>query len=214
MFSVVLARRDLREHDQVITLYTLENGKVEVLARGIKKILSKNSAFLEPGSLVNAEIIPGKEFSHLGSVELVDIATSVRKNISSLSLLLWSVELIKNLVREGEADVRLFKLIVEWIKFLDSKEGNISRNVVFIADIFVCKIFSFLGFDITKDEVIEPAIRNDLQIILKADWSKIIKLELDKKNFQTLHNIIFKFAEFHGEKKLINWAKLAYFSPK
>ena len=72
MLSIVLARRDFKENDQIISLFTEEKGKMEVLARGVKKIVSKNSAFLEPFFLVEAEIIPGKEVFHLGSVQPVN----------------------------------------------------------------------------------------------------------------------------------------------
>ncbi|MFZ2978199.1 MAG: DNA repair protein RecO, partial [Candidatus Magasanikiibacteriota bacterium] len=69
MKAIVLSRRDFREADQIISLYTLEKGKMEILARGIKKITSKNSAHLEPFSLVEAEIIFGKELNYLGAVQ-------------------------------------------------------------------------------------------------------------------------------------------------
>jgi DNA repair protein RecO (recombination protein O) len=48
MMAIVLSRRDFRENDQMIVLYTLEKGKIEALAKGIKKTVSKNAAFLEP----------------------------------------------------------------------------------------------------------------------------------------------------------------------
>ena len=78
MQSIVLSRRDFRENDQVVSFYTLEQGKVEVLARGVKKILSKNAAFLEPFCFVEAEIIAGKEIMHLGSVQPINIFKNIR----------------------------------------------------------------------------------------------------------------------------------------
>ena len=63
MLAFVLSRRDFREYDQSISLYTLEKGRLEVLARGVKKILSKNAAHLEPFCLIEAEIIQGKEIA-------------------------------------------------------------------------------------------------------------------------------------------------------
>ena len=61
MLSIVLNRHDFRENDQMVSLYTKERGKVAVLAKGIKKITSKNSASLMPFSLLEADILPGKE---------------------------------------------------------------------------------------------------------------------------------------------------------
>ena len=48
MQAIVLSRRDFREFDQMISLYTREQGKLELLARGLKKVTSKNAAHLEP----------------------------------------------------------------------------------------------------------------------------------------------------------------------
>ena len=42
MLAIVLSRRDFREFDQIVSLYTKEKGKLEVLARGVKKITSKH----------------------------------------------------------------------------------------------------------------------------------------------------------------------------
>ena len=53
MIAVVLGRRDFHEADQIISCYTKEKGKVELLARGVKKITSKNSAHLEQFSFVD-----------------------------------------------------------------------------------------------------------------------------------------------------------------
>ena len=45
MLSIVLARRDFKENDQIISLFTEEKGKMEVLARGLKKLSVKIRLF-------------------------------------------------------------------------------------------------------------------------------------------------------------------------
>jgi len=61
MYAFVLRRNNIRENDQLVSLYTWEKGKVEALARGVKKTISKNAAYLEPFFLIEAEILPKKE---------------------------------------------------------------------------------------------------------------------------------------------------------
>jgi len=41
MLAIVLNRRDFREFDQIISFYSQEHGKIEALARGIKKLQVK-----------------------------------------------------------------------------------------------------------------------------------------------------------------------------
>ena len=86
MQTIVLSRRNIREADQIISLYSLEKGKVEVLAKGIKKITSKNSAHLEPFCFSEIEIIPGKELDHLGSTQSLNSFLNIRNNLEKKRL--------------------------------------------------------------------------------------------------------------------------------
>lgn len=54
VMAVILRQEDWREHDSMITMYTRERGKLEVLARGLRKIESKLASHVEP--LMTAEI--------------------------------------------------------------------------------------------------------------------------------------------------------------
>ena len=82
MEAIVLSSRDFREFDQIISLYTKEQGKLELLARGVKKIISKNSAHLEPFSNVFIEIAKGKEIDHLTKVVPIMFFPNIRKDLS------------------------------------------------------------------------------------------------------------------------------------
>lgn len=206
MLSIVLARQNIREYDQIITLYTWENGRIEVLARGVKKLLSKNSAYLEPGSLIDAEIIPGKELSHLGSVEPVDLFPSIRKNIYQLTLLIWSMDFVKNLTHDGERDDRIFKMLLGWLKFLDSK--LVIHQLVLIADVFAIHFFNILGFDIVYEKKEDYDLGDDLKLLASTQWNSINSLEIKDKQKLTIHNAIYRFALYHGEKSCQDWAAL------
>ena len=82
MKAIVLSRRDFRESDQIISLYTKEKGKLELLARGVKKITSKNSAHLEPFSLVDIDIAYGKEFNHLTKVQPIEYFKNIHGKVT------------------------------------------------------------------------------------------------------------------------------------
>ena len=82
MQAITLSRRNFREFDQIVSLYTEDLGKVELLARGIKKITSKQAAHVEPFSLVTLEIARGKEVDHLTKVQTVMCAVKVAALLS------------------------------------------------------------------------------------------------------------------------------------
>jgi len=207
----VIGRNDWREYDQIVSLYTLESGKVEVLARGIKKILSKNSAFLEPGNLVEAEVIPGKELNHLGSVQVANGFSGLRKSEKGNTILSFSLYIFSNFITHQEKDERVFKLVYRWLDFLDSNKVG---SVIFSLDVFVIKLLAALGFDISAEEKVGKEIKKDLELIVAGNWEIINRLKFEGGEAEILHNIVYQFCLYHAQKKVNDWAKLAYFSGK
>ena len=142
MLSIILSRKDFRESDQIISLYTKENGKLELLARGVKKITSKNSAHLEPFSLVDAVVEKGKEIDHLTKVQPVEFFSSIRKNMEKSLVAGYIVSLVNKLTHAGEKEERIFELLLGWLKFVESL--GVFNSV--LVDGFIIRLLDCLGF--------------------------------------------------------------------
>lgn len=142
MEGIILSRRDFRENDQIITLYTAEKGKMEVLARGVKKIVSKNSAHLEPCFLVDVEILSGREINHLTKVQPINIFKNIRHDLHKLLIAGYTIDLANKFLQNGEKDERIFYFLREWLEFLDQ---NREQGSVF-AYSFILKLLFLLGF--------------------------------------------------------------------
>lgn len=208
MLSIVLRRTDFREYDQMITFYTLEAGKVEVLARGVKKILSKNAAYLEPFCFVEAEIIPGKkEYAHLGSVNPIDIFKNIRSDFQKSLAAKYIVTLVDKTVRVGEPDKRIMALLKSWLEWIDQPVvAPADFKMILAIDVFVVKLFYLLGFDITAMHQTE-ILNQKLEVLLRGNWK-----EIEGFSGESCHKIIYQFALYHSEVKLSDWIKLAEIS--
>jgi len=222
MQSIILSRRDFRENDQIISFYTLEHGKVEALARGVKKILSKNSAALEPFCFVEAEIIPGKkDLAHLGSVTPINIFKNIRADLEKSLMAGYLVKLIDKLIHPNEPDRRIFELLTGWLEWVDNApviptepegraeeslssqrfrdphstvdQGRLSTALGMTIDAFVTKLLYILGFGVDG-------------ILVQKGWEEISKMPFDKK----LHDKIYHDLVLHTDIKVKDWAwKLA-----
>jgi DNA repair protein RecO (recombination protein O) len=142
MESIVLARHDFREWDQIISLYTKDAGKQEVLARGVKKIVSKNAAHLEPFSFVLVGIVPGKEIDHLTKVQSVDSFPNIRKDMTKSLSAQYVVSLANKMLQPNEPDKRVFELLKSWLRFV--AESDMVAEI--LIDGFVVKLLGLLGF--------------------------------------------------------------------
>lgn len=142
MLAIVLSRRDFREFDQLVSLYTEEQGKVEPLARGIKKITAKNAAALEPFALLEAEIAPGREIDHLTRAQTRENFVNIRQELAKTALASFALKLMDSLVGQKAPDPRIFELLLGLLRFIDrAAEARFS-----LLDAFALKLCGCLGF--------------------------------------------------------------------
>lgn len=140
MKAIVLSRRNFREYDQIISFYTEEFGKQEGLARGVKKIVSKNAAHLEPCFLVEIEMVPGKEIAHVIKSIALDIFPRIRSDIQKSMTAQYIVSLVHKMTDVGQMDRRIYYLLLDTLQHLSEDAGS-----SMLIDAFVLRFFSLLG---------------------------------------------------------------------
>ena len=208
MLAFVLSRRDFREYDQIVSLYTLEKGKMEVLARGVKKILSKNAAHLEPFCLVEAEIIQGKEINHLGSVAPIELFKNIRKDLKKSLVCGCVVKTFDHLLHNEERDRRIFDLSKSFLEFIEQDKSVIIRSGILL-DALVIKLFNLLGFDILAAPQLDDNLKKEIGWLSRGHWRVAQNMELLVNKEKKIHDLIYKFAVYHSEKGLKNWSGIA-----
>ena len=198
MFSFVLARRDFREYDQLISLYTLEKGKVEALARGVKKIGSKNTAALEPFSFIEAELVQGRELTHITKAVPTDYFARIRSDLKKSLLAGYIMDLADKILQPGLPDKNIFYLLKNWLEFLDETDAPEPA----LADAIVARFFILLGFDIRETEGLPVKTKENLEFLATAGWPDIGQDRVFS------HRLIHKFAVYQAERPLADWAKI------
>lgn len=135
--AFVLDREDFKEHDGMVHLYTEELGKVSARARGLKKILSKSSAHLEPLNVVRVRLMHMKS----GHFQIIDVLphheVSVRekkKDKKQCEMLLAMATFIDKMTCELHPDHYLWNVIKKIIG-IDVDEATMYR--------FLLKAFGF-----------------------------------------------------------------------
>jgi len=144
MMAVVLKRTDFREFDQMISVYTKDKGKLILLARGVKKITSKNAAHLEPFCFVMIEVAPGREIDHLTKVVSIDLFVNSRRDFDKSLAASYAVSLLDKLTEVGEPDRKIWEATLSWLRHLE-KLDNLD-NLVALVDSYTVTLLYCLGF--------------------------------------------------------------------
>lgn len=150
MHAIVLSRRPYREFDEMISLYTYDHGRVEALARGNKKIVSKQSPWLEPFSVIECALIPGRGIDHLAKTQSVEYFAAIRADITKSLAAGWAVSLTRSLTPECVPDRQIWFALKSWLEFLAKNNGA----PLLLWDSYAMVLMRLLGFVPQLDECV------------------------------------------------------------
>ncbi len=131
------------ESDQIVTLYTLEFGKVKGIAKGAKRSRKRFGARLETGAYVQATFFD-KETSglvRLSHCDLIRPFDGLREDIHKLAWASYFIELVNEMTAERIQDKPLFRLLIAFLNLIN--RGILKEEV---QRIFEIRFLSHLGY--------------------------------------------------------------------
>ncbi len=146
--GIVLKKGDRGAADQVILLLTKNFGKVEILARGIRKIRAKLRSRITLFSLVEIEFIQGRRYKILTDTTLIRKFLFEGVDFYRLELLGKISENLDALLPPGIHEKTLWQLVSESFEKLSDSELNRNQQwkMEKIYYDFLWRFFSLLGY--------------------------------------------------------------------
>lgn len=138
--AFVIRRINVGEADRFITLFTRENGKIDVLAKGVRKITSRRTSFLEPLNLIHFTTVKTKKNYVLTEIELLESAYHLKQDLVSMQLVFVMCELVDKLCPPWQKNQGVFDLFFSTIEKL---KNSPTRSPLFD---FQVDMLSLLGF--------------------------------------------------------------------
>ena len=92
--AIVLRQRKLGEADKIVTLYTSHQGKVDAVAKGVRRTKSRLAGHLEPLTLGSYMLAEGRELDIVTQAETVDAFAGLRADLDRVSRGLYCAELV------------------------------------------------------------------------------------------------------------------------
>ena len=152
--AIILNSSPYRESDTLITVFSLDFGRLSLVVRGAKKISSKMAGHLEPMTIAKIMIIKGRGFSYVGGALGEKSFLAIREDLNKLFYAGKIMALFSSLVKENEKDERLFSLLSRYLELIDEeKEFNKDLGELF----FLRFSLSFL-----KEAGYQPELNNCL----------------------------------------------------
>lgn len=139
--GIVLKTSKLGEADKIITILSPKNGKIQAVAKGIRKTKSKFGARLEPFTYVNLLLYEGKSLDIITQVEIITSFKQIRNDLDKVTRGGVMLELINKSTQMGEKAERIFYLLLNSLKQL----ARTNNYELFLAA-FQIELMSILGY--------------------------------------------------------------------
>jgi DNA repair protein RecO (recombination protein O) len=149
----IINKTDRGESDRILTIFTEDFGKLELLAKAERKIKSKLRAGLELFYLSEIEFIQGKVYKTLTDSILIESFPGIRKDLGKLKIAHQISDLLDDLVKGEELDQRIWQLLNETFEVLNNwnienslKIENLKLKIVYYY--FLWNFLSILGYQL------------------------------------------------------------------
>jgi len=147
--GIILGKRDVGETDRIYTIYTLESGKIRVLAKSVRKANAKLAGFLENFNLAEIFVAKSQGMGKITGSLVISNFSEIRNNLEIVRSVFDSIELLDKLIKDENGDQKIFQLLQEYLETMNNvaKENNQDKNEI-ISLGFAFKLFGELGYKI------------------------------------------------------------------
>ncbi len=175
--GIVLKRRNFGEADRILTIFTLQKGKLSILAKGVRRITSRRAGNVELLNRVALYLYQGKGMPVLTEAESIENFPSLKENLKLSTVAFHIIELVDKLTAENQENRILYEHLKQVLKRLEKNP----RQVLIRA--FEVKILSNLGF-------LSFLGANILEKLESDSWDEIEKIQLNEKEALELERIL------------------------
>jgi len=119
--SFVLSSLDYGDSDRIVSLFTLEHGRIKAFARGARKSRRRFGPALEPFARIDAQARIKEGLSSLQQADIVCIYPAIRADLGRIAHALYACELVDVITPEGHPLPRLYRLLAAYLDRLETE---------------------------------------------------------------------------------------------
>ncbi|HWQ28426.1 MAG TPA: DNA repair protein RecO [Dehalococcoidia bacterium] len=114
--AIVLRQRKLGDTDKIVTLYTANYGKLDAVAKGVRRPRSKLAGHVEP--LIHASFLlaRGRNLDIVTQAETIEPFQVIRDDLDRLGPALYAAELLDRFTEDRAENFALYRLLLDTLR--------------------------------------------------------------------------------------------------
>ncbi len=163
--AIILRRRNSGEADRLLTVFTPRYGKLQLMAKGARKITSRKAGHIELFMLTDMQVARSRSWDIISQAVTVESYRAIREDLDKTSQAYYLAELIDRFTEENDPNQPLFELLALTLARLSHVDDPYITLRYF--ELHMLGLVGFqpqLHFCLTCEEGIEPVENNYFHI--------------------------------------------------
>ncbi len=141
--AILLLRQDMREADEIVSLYTRQHGRLHARVPGVKWGAGKLKALAEPLTCAEYRLYTkrGGVISTVTGGKVLSVFSHIRSNLGRTALALHCIELMQRLTPLHQPSPQKFELLLSALRALDAQSPTQA-----FAPAFTLRLMMLAGF--------------------------------------------------------------------
>jgi DNA repair protein RecO (recombination protein O) len=139
--AIIIKKTKLGEADRILTLYTPHLGKIQAVAKGVRRPRSKLSGHLELLTYSLVSLARGKNLDTVTGVQSINSFLTLKTDLELISYALYVIELVNKFTEYNIENNPLFYLLIDTLQQLE-----MSTNNELVLRYFELHLLNYIGY--------------------------------------------------------------------
>jgi DNA repair protein RecO (recombination protein O) len=139
--GVIIKKTRLGEADRILSIYTRDLGKIQGVARGVRRSKSKMAGHLELLTYSQLTLARGRTLDIITGAQTIESFLPLKTDLMLTSYGLYATELVSQFTGEEQPDEVLFDLLLETLRAISS-----DQNLDLVLRYFEVKLLDAAGY--------------------------------------------------------------------
>jgi DNA repair protein RecO (recombination protein O) len=131
----------LGDADKIVTLYSANFGKLEAIAKGVRRVTSRLAGHVEPLNHGSFLIAHGRNLDIVTQAQSIETFQHLRGDLTRLSKALYTAELVDRFTEERSENFALYRLLLDTLRRLEEAD-----DLELVCRYFEMQLLSLLGY--------------------------------------------------------------------
>lgn len=144
--GIILKAKNLGEADRILTIFTRQQGKINAVAKGVRKVTSRKGGNTDVLNHSRFIIAVGKNLDIITEAEAITTFPHIKSRLKYTALAFKVAELVDKFFMESQENFRIFRGLIMTLGKIDSKELDLEEKYL-VARQFEVRMLKEVGFD-------------------------------------------------------------------